>query len=53
MEKISPIGREFRELETELLTPEEIAEIDAKVALIGEIIRERQEIDASHQQIEE
>ena len=37
------IGRSWKELEQELFTPEEIAESDLRVALIGEIVKARQE----------
>ena len=43
MKKNSAIGKEWSKIEKELLTPEEIAEIDLKVALIGELIKARQE----------
>lgn len=39
----SAIGTSWEDAERELFTPEEIAETRLKVALIGEIIRARQE----------
>ena len=35
--------REWQEVRKELFTPEEIAESDLRVALIGELIKARQE----------
>lgn len=49
----SAIGRDLAELKRELLTPQEIAEIDLKVALIGELIKARQEQGITQQQLEE
>ena len=40
---ISPRGHTWEEVGKELFTPEEIAECDLKVALIGELIKARQE----------
>ena len=53
MKKNSAIGREWGEIEKELLTPEEIAEVDLKVALIGELIKARQEKGITQQRLEE
>lgn len=39
----SPFGISWEELRKEVLTPEEIAESDLRVAIIGEIIKARQE----------
>ncbi len=39
------IGGTWDELEKELFTPEEIAESDLRVALIGKQIKERQELE--------
>ena len=36
------IGRSWEEVRAELVTPEEIAESDLRVALIGELIKARQ-----------
>ena len=41
------------EVEKELFTPEEIAESDLRVALIGELIKARQEQGISQKQLEE
>lgn len=41
--KISPRGSSWDELEKELFTPEEIAESDARVAIINELIKVREE----------
>jgi hypothetical protein len=40
---IDPKGHTWEEVEKELFTPEEIAECDLKVALIGELIKTRRE----------
>lgn len=37
------IGHSWSEVRTELFTPQEIAESDLRVALIGELIKARQE----------
>lgn len=47
---IGPIWREFRE---SLLTPEEIAASNIRLALIGEIIRVRRELGITQKQLEE
>ena len=39
----SAIGRSWEEVRAELFTPEEIAESNLRVALIGELIKARQE----------
>lgn len=39
------IGRSWDEVEAELFTLEEIAESDRRVALIGELIKARQELE--------
>lgn len=49
----SAIGRSWDELEQEIFTPEEIAESDLRVAIIGEIIKARQEKGISQKQLEE
>lgn len=49
----SAIGRSWDEFEKELFTPEEIAESDLRVALIGELIKARQEKGISQKQLEE
>ena len=50
---ISPRGHTWEEVEKELFTPEEIAESDLKVALIGELIKARQERGISQRKLEE
>lgn len=50
--KISPRGSSWDELERELFTPEEIAESDARVAIITEMIRAREENGITQKQLE-
>lgn len=52
-EKKSSIGRTWSEVRKELFTPEEIAESDLRVALIGEIIKVRQEKEISQRTLAE
>lgn len=47
------IGRSWDEVRAELFTPEEIAESNLRVALIGELIRARQEKGFSQKKLEE
>ena len=47
------IGKSWDEVRTELFTPEEIAESDLRVALIGELIKARQEKGLSQKKLEE
>lgn len=47
------IGRSWDEVRAELFTPEEIAESDLRVALIGELIKARQEKGLSQKKLEE
>ena len=47
------IGRTWEELRAELFTPEEIAESNLRVQLIGEIIKARQEKGLSQKKLEE
>ena len=47
------IGRSWDEVRAELFTPEEIAESDLRVALIGELIKARQEKGISQKRLEE
>lgn len=47
------IGRSWEEVQAELFTPEEIAESDLRVALIGELIKARQEKGISQKKLEE
>ncbi|MGN0678662.1 MAG: helix-turn-helix domain-containing protein [Oscillospiraceae bacterium] len=49
----SAIGRSWDEVERELFTPEEIAASDLRVALIGELIKARQEQGISQKKLEE
>ena len=49
----SAIGGTWSELERELFTPEEIAASDLRVALIGELIKARQEKGISQKKLEE
>ena len=49
----SAFGGTWDELERELFTPEEIAASDLRVALIGELIKARQEKGISQKKLEE
>lgn len=49
----SALGRTWEEFEREHFTPEEIAESELRVALIGEFIKARQEKGLSQKQLEE
>ena len=49
----SAIGRSWDEVEQELFTPEEIAASNFRVALIGELIKARQEKGLSQKKLEE
>ena len=49
----SPIGHSWDEVKTEIFTPEEIAEGNLQVAIIGEIIKARQEKGISQKKLEE
>ena len=53
MNKNSAIGSSWAEVRAELFTPEEIAESDLRVALIGELIKARQEKGISQKKLEE
>lgn len=50
--KISSRGSSWDELEKELFTPEEIAESDARVAIINELIKAREENGITQKQLE-
>ncbi|MDR0653546.1 MAG: helix-turn-helix domain-containing protein [Synergistaceae bacterium] len=50
---ISPRGHAWQEVRRKLYTPEEIAECDLKVALIGELIKARREQGISQRKLEE
>jgi ribosome-binding protein aMBF1 (putative translation factor) len=52
-EYISPAGDNWDEVRKELFSPEEIAASDLRVALIGEIIKARNEKGISQKQLEE
>ena len=47
------IGSSWEEIEKELFTPEEIAASNLRVALIGELIKARQEKGISQKKLEE
>jgi len=51
--KISPLGRSWEEAEKELFTPEEIAASELRVAIIGELIKARQEKGLTQQKLGE
>lgn len=53
MSKISSMGPSWDEVEKTLFTPEEIAESDLRVALIGELIKARQERGITQKKLEE
>ena len=49
----SAIGQNWEEIRHQLFTPEEIAESDLRVALIGELIKARTEQGISQKKLEE
>jgi DNA-binding XRE family transcriptional regulator len=49
---ISPIGDDWDNLRNSLLTPEERAETDIKIALLGEIINARQSQGLTQKELE-
>lgn len=49
----SALGSSWNEVRQDLFTPEEVAESDLRVALIGELIRVRNEQGISQKQLEE
>ena len=51
--KNNAIGRSWPKARAELFTPEEIAESNLRVALVGEIIKARQEKGISQKKLEE
>lgn len=53
MKNNSAIGANWDDVRKELFTPEEIAESDLRVALIGELIKARQERGISQKKLEE
>ena len=52
MSAMSSVGRTWADVRKELLTPEEIAESDLRVALIGELIKARKERGLSQRELE-
>lgn len=52
MSDLSSVGRTWADVRKELLTPEEIAESDLRVALIGELIKARKERGLSQRELE-
>ena len=53
MQNNSAIGESWEEVRSRIFTPEEIAESDLRVALIGELIRARQERGITQKQLDE
>ncbi len=53
MNKNSAIGSNWEDVRKELYTPEEIAESDLRVSIIGEIIKARQEKGITQKKLEE
>jgi len=53
MNKNSAIGSDWEDVRKELFTPEEIAASDLRVALVGELIKARQEKGISQKKLEE
>ena len=51
--KLSPIGDNWEDVEKEYFTPEEIAESNLRVAIIGELIKARKEKGITQKQLEE
>ena len=49
----SPVGRGWSEFRKEIMTPEEMAASDLRVALIGELIKARNEKGLSQKKLEE
>lgn len=49
----SALGRTWEEMQKELFTPEEIAASNLRVALIGELIKARQDKGLSQKKLEE
>lgn len=52
-EYISPAGTDWEDFRREFFTPEENAESDLRVAIIGELIKARQELGISQKKLEE
>ncbi|MCL2480091.1 MAG: helix-turn-helix domain-containing protein [Spirochaetaceae bacterium] len=53
MKKSNAIGSKWDDVRKEVFTPEEIAESDLRVALIGELIKARQAKGLSQKKLEE
>lgn len=53
MSDMSSVGRSWADVRKELLTPEEIAESDLRLALVGELIKARKEKGLSQRELEE
>ena len=53
MSKIGSVGPSWDDVEKALFTPEEIAESDLRVALIGELVKARQERGITQKKLEE
>lgn len=53
MTDFSSIGPSWKDVRGQIFTPEEIAESDLRVALIGELIKARQEMGISQKKLEE
>lgn len=53
MNRNSSVGHSWEDARTELFTPEEIAESNLRVALIGEITKARQEKGITQRELEE
>ena len=53
MSIISSVGPSWDDVEKALFTPEEIAESDLRVALIGELVKARQERGITQKKMEE
>lgn len=49
----SAIGHNWKDVRKEIFTPEEIAESDLRVALVGELIKARNELGISQKKLEE
>lgn len=52
MDNNSAIGESWEEVQKELFTPEEIAESNLRVAIIGELIKAREEKGISQKELE-
>jgi predicted transcriptional regulator len=50
---ISPVGSNWEDVRKELFTPEEIAQSDLRVAIIGELIKARREKRITQKRLEE